>query len=225
MIRKFLLTTALAVTAALAAPSASQAAFTLTFQSGLITTVVTDNVGIDTNSAVGVIGVANLSINGYTLKEYGATSSSPGQEGGEFVLSQFGKIKGVGTGPLLTITAFSDGFISSYAGLSVSNRLASSLLQSGSISGQTTVTPGGMSPISTLNGPGYDEEIFDTTTSSPFAMSNEFKISGLKATKNSTTSLTSVAVSVVPAPAGLILAALGLPAFGLLRRKFSKVVA
>ena len=225
MIRKFLLTATLAVVAALAAPSASQAAFTLTFQSGAITTVVTDNGVGDNNASFGEIGVANILVNGYLIKAYGTTTSSPGQEGGAFVLSQFGRLTGVGTGPVLTITAFSDGFTTLGTALLVKNSLASTLLQSGGITGQTTVTPGGVSPISNLGAPGFNEKTFTTATSGVFSMSNEFKITGLSSDSGSTTSLTSTAVIPTPAPAGLILAALGLPAFGLLRRKFVKVVA
>ena len=231
MIRKFLLTAALAVTAALAAPSASQAAFTLTFQVGANTLVVTDNGVGDSNPLAGKIDVNPLTpaFFGYDLSEYGARTSSPGTLGDEYVLSQRGQItKTDNSAAPLKVTVFSDGFVQTGFGLTVANRLANTLLQGTGVTttGQTTVTPGGVSPLATVstNG-GSDNTFFNTTTVGTFSMSNEFNISGLNKGKSYVGSLTTAAFVPTPAPAGLILAALGLPAFGLLRRKFRKVIA
>ncbi len=223
MIRKFLLTAALAVTAALAAPSASQAAFTLTINA----TVITDNMAGDLDPTVGTIFYSNaLGINGYSIVGITASTTSPTTFGGLYSVSVNATVRGLGTqvAPLV-ISADSGGFV--YAGgfVTVNNSLARSFLSTGSVTGNTTITPGGTTSTATVtSGISGDTSSLVTSTAASFSLSNKLTITGLTGTGRFNGSLDSD-VSPTPAPAGLILAALGLPAFGLLRRKFSKVVA
>lgn len=227
MIRKFLLTAALAFIAALAAPSSSQAAlvFSLTING---TTINDGGLGDADGIKNGTILVAeNRVFDGYKFSGFSASSSSPTTDGGTFNIGQGGKITNtINNAGLLTVTVLSDGFVNPVAGLMVTNTLSNTLFQGGGVTtGQTTVTPGGISPLVTLFKKDFGSSSFNTNTPAGlFTMSNVFTLNGLAQGNNYRGSLSSEAIP-APAPAGLILAALGLPAFGLLRRKFRKVVA
>jgi hypothetical protein len=226
MIRKFLLTTALAVTAALAAPSASQAAFTLTING----TTITDGGAGDLDPTAGVIFYTNnAGIDGYRINGITATTTSPTSIAGLYTVQVAANVRGLGTqvAPLV-ITSDSDGFAFTGGVVTVLNSLSQSAFTSvgGSATGTTNITAGGTTPVATiLSGPtNSDSTSLVTSTGVSFSLSNTLTITGLTGLERFNGTLDSD-VRPTPAPAGLILAALGLPAFGLLRRKFSKVVA
>ena len=223
MIRKFLLTAALAVTAAFAVPSASQAAFTLTING----VTITDNGAGDTNGLLGEIGYSNASQDGYNFRSVTATTTSPVSVGGFYTIQLNANIRGINGVSPIVITADSDGFVGAGGFVTVINALSqSSFTGTGNATGTTTITAGGTTPVANVSSgaANADTTTLIASTGPSFTLSNTLTITGLTGVNRFNGTLDSD-VNPTPAPAGLILAALGLPAFGLLRRKFRKVVA
>ena len=210
--------------------------------SGFATQTIVDNGAGDTNALVNFIG-AQGSIDGYSFQLTANTNTPTGGFAGQFVVQQNVLVTAdTATAGPLTIMTSSDGFISSSPNpltLQVFNALAESNFDRGVATAITTVTPpggsSGTTPVATVFG-GDIPASSETTTrvvvsSNPFAISNTLTITGLTRLAgdpqgpqfNGTVTSTAFSVAVVPAPAGLILAATALPLFGLLRRRFGKL--
>jgi hypothetical protein len=240
---KFLTAALVAAVAALAGPSTSQAAFTITFQTtGATDITLTDQVfgpvgAGDQSATVNRIASGTFAFGQYEI-EVTATSNAPGGtipgvgEGGYLTQNTFAVRALVAGAASLTIIVSDDRYTIPGAGqASVTNSISSTFLSSGSVSATTTVSPttGGSftTAAATLTGPfstqkGADTFGLTTITSTPFTITNTLIISGLLSGPNTGANITTTSTVTAPAPAGLILAATALPFAGLLRRRLRR---
>ncbi len=228
MIRKFLLTAGLAVTAALAVPAASQAAFMVTFSvSGQPSIVIVDNGAGDTNPTANRIGFSGT-IDGFNV-DIDATSNSPTGGIGGARIQQNLLVTTVGGAPAnpLVVDVFSDGFTLGAGPVRLTNAISESTFDPvGVATATSTISPGGTTAPATVSSgrvPDAQSSILVTNTTSPFSLSNSTTISGLQGNgsqfNGTVTTTANLAVNAVPAPSALLLGLLGVPAFGLLRRR------
>jgi len=232
-----------AAIAALAGPSTSRAAYTVTFkQTGYSDVTITDEVFGPVGSgdqtaganAIGtgtfVFGNYSVSVNSSTNSPGGIYPGSGGAVGGFLTQNSFVVTAlALGVSPL-TIIVSADGFV--IPGISqaqVSNSISSTALD-GNAAATTTVSPttGGSFTTgpATLTGPfsgfhGMDTFGLTTITGTPYTITNTLVISNMGSVGN-TANITTTSTVTAPAPAGLILAATGVPFFGLLRRRLRR---
>jgi len=229
--RKFLLTAALAVIAGLCAPAQSQATFYITFTEGSTSITINDNqllnvppTAIDMNPLSGFINTPTFTIGDYMITGVNAsTTDNPGVQ--SRVTQNTFAVTTVSTPSAdLVVTIFADGFgaFGVNAPVILSNELSTTALDAGMASEVSTLAA--LSPIATtgpatLSTSGFTKtSVTGTLTASPFSLQNVLTISGLNGigfTANVTA--TTRVVSAVPAPASVVMALVGIPAFGLLR--------
>ncbi len=236
MFRKFLVMAVVAVTAALTAPSRSEATFTLTLDSGTSSVLIMDGGIGDLDGIVNGSIVASKTFDNFEFNVTASTSSPDGfTSGGVLSITQATKIRSTSAAAagVPVVTVFSDGFAFGGAPVSpkakLTNTIASSLFtgSTGNAGGTSTINaPGGAAGTTAvaqvnapLSGSGANQTtLLVTVSSTPFSLSNKLTINNLGASNTFTGSLSTTADLVTPAPAGLLLAAFGIPAFGLLRR-------
>ena len=240
MLKKFLMMAIVAVTASLASPSASRAGFSIKIDNGASTITVSDGDALDLDTDPNSIQIVKT-VGDYKVN-ITATTTSPTAVGGLHTLTDglatLEKKTNSNPGASLKITLFSDGFSLGGPGgpetVLVTNKLSqSSFQQLGSVAtGVSTISPpGGVSgttPTATLIGGGNTATASTTTlvtiSSNPFSLTNVFELSGLNVGSSFSGSISTTAEIATPVPSALILAAFGIPAFGLLRRRFASKV-
>ena len=248
--RKFLMAAIVAGIAALAGPTASQAAFSVTMQSGGSGPfVVTDNLASGTVPSGGyfdfdltttspnTISIASSQVgnlNGFSFSLI-STSNSPGSPtaGGLVTSSVISLSNNNATAERITLTFFSDGFAIPGAGpLSLSTVITSLIgdltpadLGAGLTQSQIYSTGSGSTSAST-NPAAYFQSGTTLITgpvsfTSTGTYSNQLVLSlYLEAGEDAFLQVGSRVIA--PAPAGLILAATALPFVGLLRRRLRR---
>ena len=240
MFRKFLMMAAVAVTAALIAPSESRAGFSVSLTGTspvLATRLVLDRVGgapanadDDQSGAVNRIVLGNLVdgigslYNGLSIL-MNAVSKSPNAELDSLTTSTVNTITNSSGGTVsVTIVITDDSFTAPVNGVYVLKNNLTIVSKTG-VSMLETVGSATNSPATTAaTNAGSPAPVSDSTstfwtrTGSPstFALTTTIR---LTLANNGTVNFqTSLDVLNTPTPAGLLLAAFGIPAFGLLRR-------
>ncbi len=232
MSRKFLLMV-VAVVASLAVVSESRAAFSVTFSTaGATTVVVQDGSALDSNLTTNEITVANFSLGSYDFSGFTASSNAPSAvteiDGIRRITSGF-TVRTTGTPQgSLFVELLEDAF--AFPGptdVLVRNLIGNSTISRGNATTTTIISPGGTTSTVMVMppAPGSASSTLLTSTSGVFTLTNRFtlnsQVSGSQFSGTSTSEVlpaNSQAANPTPAPAGLLLAALGIPAFGLLRR-------
>ncbi len=236
MICRFLTVAAVAIAATLANTSESRAAFTVSINS---TFTASDNDGVfDTDSSLGVITIDQI-VAGYRI-QLTSTRTDLGF-GGVNVLNEALIVTATSQAVSpLSVTTFADGF--SFPGMvagspvTLTNAASDSQFNIGVANATSTLAPttppgsGTTAPV-TLTAPGAQGSSTSrvVVSGNPFSLSNTLVINGLLGAGNpqfnGTVTTTAALLAPTPAPAGLLLAAFGIPAFGLLRRFGRKVDA
>ena len=251
MIRKFLVMAVVAVAATLAAATQSQAAFTIAINSTLM---AQDNVLNDTDNTVGVITFDSSfqpggTVAGYVVQITARLTNNGLGFGGANVLNV---LVNASTTPAvvspLTILTTSDGVAFpvltgnvqllnavSYTQFSVGTASATSTIATSPYNTPIVPPTGSTTTPANLTGGAPQQgnsSMLVTLGLNPFTLSNTLVINGLagqgasfSGTLTSTVSPLASDLNALPAPAGLLLAAFGIPAFGLLRRFGRKVDA
>jgi len=249
---RFLMAAFVAAIAALAGPSTSRAAFTVTIESGGSGPLtITDNQTVGTVVSGGYIDTDTSStnpneidvkssqggaLNGFTFSIAGL-SNSPGNivlNQGVVSSSVITLTNGNSTAGRFSISIFSDGFTIPGAGqLYLSTIVASvtglSIADFGALLTQSEVysTASSATTVSTNSngyysiGGGFPIQSGPVAFTSNGTYSNELVVD-LYVPGSATVKLQIDSVVSAPAPAGLILAATGLPFFGLLRRRLRR---
>ena len=229
--RRFLMAAIVAGIATLAGPATSGAAFTVTITSGANTLTIVDGDGNDSNGTAGRIDFDNALLFGAFDIEVSASTNSPGGFIPGFgpagrISSNTLNVVSNGSLTTLTIETFSDGFsiFDVNDNVTVLNRLSASALDGGATATGVTelisATPS-TTPVASLNDVGFNQTSMNAVLNSdPFAIRNTMTLNNLVSNAEQNVTLTSTVV--VPAPAGLILAATALPFVGLLRRRLRR---
>lgn len=209
-----------AVVAALAAAGSAQAAFTATLTSGA-------NAPLVLTFASTPLGTVSANYGGYSVSVIGNTNA-PGVGGLAYLSQTTININNATAGglPALTVVTASDPYTIGAGLAHLTNDLgASSLPTNATASAFSSIAPGGNTPTVTINGfvPGTTPPSASSSanygTTNPFGMSNSLTISGLTAGQTASVTVTTNArVTAVPAPPAVVIAALGVPALGLVRR-------
>ncbi len=242
MFRKFLVLAVVAVTASILAPSRSEAGFSVVLTGTapvLAARTVSDRVGgsaVDNNDDLaGLKGIIQLSdagngilstYNGLTIR-FTATSSAPAAFSSSLQTTTNATISNTTNSAVsITILVSDDTFVTPGNGDYVlRNDLTvvtlsgpgTTISSSSSATSNPAVTP--TATASAVTPTAVSTEAFWTRTNSPtpFTLGTLITLTiGAGGAINFQTNLD--VVNATPAPAGLILAALGIPAFGLLRR-------
>jgi hypothetical protein len=229
MFRRFMMAAIVAGIATLAGPSTSRADFTITFQqTGFLDAIVTtssNNISLVDYA----FGTYEIDVNAFSNSPGGAI---PGSTVGGLLTQNTFSVTTTATGAsALTIIISDDRFTTPGPGVAVvTNSISSTFMTTGTASATTEVSPttGGSfttGPAS-VSGPlvGFDGDEtggITTITGSPYTITNSLVLSGLT-TAGNRANITTTSSVVVPAPAGLILAATALPFAGLLRRRLRR---
>jgi hypothetical protein len=247
---KFLMAAIVAGIAALAGPATSQAAYELRLSSNgeiatLDLTTVTTGAGTigsgtytGSSSGGGVVTLTGIVFQGYTISTNLTFSNSPGSPGlaqlslSDTSIQRTAALTNNGT---LSIAVSATDY-SSPTGFTTNNTAFQTLYTPNNANGTVTLTSH-VDLTNSLFGAGNTQSDTATTSfSSPintqalpsinglFSMTNEIQVSGLAVAVNNLPQIQASVDStvIVPAPAGLILAATALPFVGLLRRRLRK---
>lgn len=226
----FALTTGLVM---LGSGSAARAAFTISINNVL---VATDNGAGDSDPTLGRIEYANAAVDGYNVQIKTETFVSASAAGLSSTQLRVVRNGGAGVDPLLVEvesdftlppgnplgleTTFTRNIV---AGFGTSGTTAMRTLAASDAGGGTGSTPA--VTITAPLGADFSAGVFNRT-SPGYTLTSEFTIGGLTAGRAVALTGTSTSLNdapfLVPAPAGLGLLAVGLPALALVRRRFNR---
>jgi hypothetical protein len=227
MLRKFLLTAILAVSAGIAVPTTCRADFTLTLSVGSHTETFYSNPTIGQNgfsTFQNQFGTStygeSTTFQGYAITFSGSTNSPGGDNA--ILTNNSITVSGGGSTPLV-MTIVSTGYQSPTGPGTLITDLGASILPTGTLVASSAIVGVGTTPDATLTPSNYKngaETSVEVTLPSSYAVSNTITVSGLTYGKQDSFTLTSTVVA--PAPPGLVMLVGAVPFFGCLRRRLGK---
>jgi len=244
MLKRFLLMAVVAVTATFVASSDCKAGYSILLQSGSNSLLITDNnvapssntldknlnLGFITTAQTGPGGANTLGVQFANYRfALDSSSGAPDGEVGLFTQTRF-RIFNNGATNTLKITVLDDTFTSpGLAGdtLSLTNYLKINSLTAGTgnkVTAYSNASPAlATTGVLTGTAAGYENSNSITyhRTGTPYSISQVFEVT---LANGGSTSFVGTASVTTPVPSALILAAFGIPAFGLLRRRFASKV-
>jgi hypothetical protein len=214
--KRLLVRAALAVVAAVAVAAPSQAAFSVTLSNGVDPSVtITDGGAGDLNPLAGFILIGPTNFGGYSLSG-GISSSFVSGTNAELQQSELSVTNVNGANPI-TITAFNTANTNPTGPVGVETRLTVLNFQGdGTVSSNTGIDAAALAPVSTTNAAGLFINTTNAVAPGSYTFSNRVTLS-LAQGANVDVQARSI-LAPVPAPSALLLAGLGVPALGLIRR-------